>query len=126
MSGHRILVVEDEAIVAADIENKLRRLGYVVCGVAFSGEDAIRKAGDTKPDLVLMDVRLQGKMTGIEAASHIRKERDVPIVYVTAYTRVLLRDIPEREGKFLYVSKPFSLDELTRVLDTALSTPQCS
>ena len=85
----RILVVEDEAIVTADLRSKLERLGYIVCAVAFSGEDAIRQADETTPDLILMDVRLQGTMTGFEAAARIQKRRAVPVVYITAHAAVL-------------------------------------
>ena len=119
MGETRILVVEDEAIVAADLQSKLQRLGYVVCGIAFSGADAIRTASETAPDLILMDVRLQGNMTGLEAAVHIRERRDVPVVYITAYTDVL-GDAVERHEEVLYLSKPFSPSELKTVLAGAL------
>jgi PAS domain S-box-containing protein len=111
--------VEDEAIVAADLQSKLQHLGYVVCGIAFSGADAIRTASETTPDLILMDVRLQGNMTGLEAAVHIRKRRHVPVVYITAYTGVL-GDTVERHEKALYLSKPVSPSELKTVLADAL------
>jgi CheY-like chemotaxis protein len=120
MTEVRILVVEDEAIVSADLKSKLGRLGYVVCAVAFSGEDAIRKAEDTTPDLVLMDVRLQGSMSGFEAASCIRRGRDVPVVYITAHTGILEDAIEARE-KRLCLAKPFLPDELKKVLEAALT-----
>jgi CheY-like chemotaxis protein len=124
MGETRILVVEDEAIVAADLQSKLQRLGYVVCGIAFSGAEAIRKAGETRPDLVLMDVRLQGNMTGLEAASQIRESRRVPVVYITAYASFL--GAVERIEELLYVSKPFSAGQLKTALDAALhSTADC-
>ena len=119
MGEKRILVVEDEAIVAADLQLKLQRLGYVVCGIAFSGADAIRTASETTPDLILMDIRLQGNMTGLEAAVHIRKRHDVPVVYITAYTDILGE--VERREKVLYLSKPFSPSELKTVLACAFS-----
>src|SRR5690349_241483 len=119
MSGTRILVVEDEAIVTADLRSKLERLGYTVCAVAFSGEDAIRQAAETMPDLVLMDVHLQGDMTGFEAAARIRKRREVPVVYITAQTGVLENAVEARE-KLLCLAKPFVPGELKTVLETAL------
>lgn len=119
MAHNRILVVEDEAIIAADLRSKLQRLGYIVCSVAFSGEDAIRGAEETTPDLVLMDVRLQGKMTGFEAASRIRKRRDIPVVYITAYP-VLVPDAAETPEEVLWLAKPFSSVELKTVLAVAL------
>jgi CheY-like chemotaxis protein len=119
MADTRILVVEDEAIVTADLRSKLERLGYIVCAVAFSGEDAIRQADETTPDLVLMDVRLQGNMTGFEAAARIRKLRDVPVVYITAHTGIF-EDAVAVPEKLLFVAKPFLPGELKRVLETAL------
>jgi CheY-like chemotaxis protein len=119
----RILVVEDEAIISADLRSKVERLGYVVCGTAFSGEDAIRQANDTVPDVILMDVRLRGNMTGLEAASQIRKHQNVPVIYITAYAGVLPDSIKTSE-KFLCLSKPFSSNELKKVLDTALGPVQ--
>ena len=115
----RILLVEDEAIITADLRSKVERLGYVVCGTAFSGEDAIQQANDTVPDVILMDVRLRGKMTGLEAASQIRTRRDIPVIYITAYAGVL-PDTMNATEKLLCLSKPFSSHELKKVLDTAL------
>ena len=72
MTNARILIVEDEAIVAKSIENRLMRLGYAVPAIAFSGTEAIQKVAETRPDLVLMDIKLQGEMDGVEAAKEIR------------------------------------------------------
>jgi CheY-like chemotaxis protein len=119
MAVKRILVVEDEAIITADIRSKVERLGYLVCGTAFSGEEAIRKADNSAPDLILMDVRLRGNMSGLEAALQIRKRRDVPVIYITAYAGVLPEDVETHE-KLLCLSKPFSSGELKKVLDAAL------
>lgn len=119
MTAKRILVVEDEAIITADLRSKVERLGYVVCGTAFSGEDAVQKADDTAPDLVLMDIRLRGNMTGLEAASQIRKRRNVPVIYITAYAGVLPETAESRET-MLCLSKPFSSSELKKMLDRAL------
>jgi two-component system, response regulator PdtaR len=123
VTAKRILVVEDEAIITADLRNKVERLGYVVCGTAFSGEDAIQKADDTEPDLVLMDVRLRGNMTGIEAASQIRKRRNVPVIYITAYVG-FLPDTEETRDTSLWLSKPFSSSELKKILQSALNRVQ--
>jgi two-component system, response regulator PdtaR len=117
--GTRVLVVEDEAIVTADLRSKLERLGYIVCAVAFSGEDAIRRADETTPDLILMDVRLQGNMSGLEAATRIRARREIPVVYITAHTRVLEHAVYPGE-QLLCLAKPFLPGELKGVLETAL------
>ena len=80
-----ILVVEDESIVSKDIQLSLKRLGYNICGASATGEEAVYKAKETNPDLILMDIMLKGKLNGIEAAHIIREEMDVPIIYLTAY-----------------------------------------
>jgi CheY-like chemotaxis protein len=82
---HRVLVVEDQRLIAADIENTLKTLGYVVVGNVSSGEEAISKSAQVRPELVLMDVRLRGEMDGIQAAEIIRDRFNVPVVYLTAY-----------------------------------------
>ena len=84
-AARRILVVEDQRLIAADIENTLKKLGYVVVGNVSSGEDAISKSDQLRPELVLMDVRLRGDMDGIQAAAIIRDRYNVPVVYLTAY-----------------------------------------
>ena len=86
MADVRVLVVEDEAIVARDLQMRLRDLGYLVPAIAHTGNDAVRLAEEVVPDLVLMDINLDGKVDGIEAAAIIRQQRDIPVVYLTAYT----------------------------------------
>jgi CheY-like chemotaxis protein len=97
MTKVRIMVVEDEGIVAMDIRNRLRRLGYEVAGIAPSGEVAIKKAAaETHPDLVLMDIMLKGDMDGIEANTAIQKLINVPVIYVTASSDEKLSKEQER------------------------------
>ena len=86
MPQARILVVEDESIVARDIQKRLTNLGYAVVAVAASAEESIRQAIEKRPDLVLMDVVLKGAMDGVEAAEQIRSHFDIPLVYLTVYT----------------------------------------
>ena len=85
MEETKILIVEDEFIVANDIRNSLHSMGYVVTGIAASGEKAIRKAELEKPALVLMDIMLRGEMNGIEAAKQIHSQFNIPVVFLTAY-----------------------------------------
>ncbi|MCZ7372465.1 MAG: response regulator, partial [Candidatus Methanoperedens sp.] len=85
MEKIKILVVEDESIIAEDIRRSLENLGYSVPSVVSSGEAAINKAKEERPDLVLMDIMLKGKMDGIVAAGKIRSEFNIPTVYLTAY-----------------------------------------
>jgi DNA-binding NtrC family response regulator len=86
MTESRILIVEDEGILAKGLEVMLRRGGYALAGTAATGEEAVAMAAEAAPDLVLMDVRLRGEMDGIEAARRIRGERDIPVVYLTAFS----------------------------------------
>ena len=85
MSKAKILVVEDERITARNIQNQLKKLGYNVSAIASSGEEAIQKTAETYPDLVLMDIKLEGDMDGIQAAEQIRIRFDIPVIYLTAY-----------------------------------------
>jgi CheY-like chemotaxis protein len=84
MSEARIMIVEDERIVAEDIKEGLQNMGYAVTSVAKSGEMAIKMAENDRPDLVLMDIVLKGKMDGIETAKHFRSRFDIPVVYLNA------------------------------------------
>ena len=86
MGASRILIVEDEAIVALDLEGRLARMGYEAVGRATSGEDAIALALAHRPDLVLMDIRLSGEMDGISAADEIRRSIRAPVIFLTAYS----------------------------------------
>ena len=86
MKKAKILVVEDQSIVALNIRNKLINLGYTVPGTASTVEEAIRKAKLTNADLVLMDIMLKGDRDGIEAAREIKQQLKIPVLYLTAYT----------------------------------------
>jgi PAS domain S-box-containing protein len=116
----RILIVEDEALLALDLAQSLRDFGYEVAGTAARGDDAVRKALECKPDLMLMDINLQGELDGIDAYSQIREHLDIPVVYLTGYSE---RDVLERAKKtepYGYLGKPISLAELRSTLETAL------
>ena len=115
----RVLIVEDEQIVAADLEGKLKRIGHQVVGVAASGEEAIPVAEELRPELVLMDVRLQGPMDGTEAARRIQRLTGAPVVFITAFAEIFLRDPALMHPPGLCLSKPFSLHQLRAVLDAA-------
>ena len=103
----RLLVVEDEAIVAADLEDRLNRMGYHVVGTAESGEEAIEKARDLKPDLVFMDIMLKGGMDGIEAAALMREEQSVPVIFLTANSNDAIINRAKVSEPFAYLLKPF-------------------
>ena len=112
MAKARILVVEDETIVALDLETFLEQLGYTVTATVHSGEGAINKVAETHPDLVLMDIRLQGDMDGVEAARLIRTRFSVPIIYVTAYRNEADSDRAKAITHTSFVLKPFDQRDL--------------
>jgi PAS domain S-box-containing protein len=116
----KILVVEDEHIVAMDLMNRLRNLGYEVPDSASSGEEAIEKAARTRPDLVLMDIFLNGEMDGIQAAGQIRSRYNIPIIYLTAYADSNTLQRAKVTEPFGYVLKPFEERELLTTIEMAL------
>ena len=98
--GIRILIVEDELLVAKDIRKFLQGLDYDVPGIASSGQQAIDLANQCKPDLILMDIRLKGEMDGIEASETILKEMDAAIVYLTGQWDKSTRDRARKTAQF--------------------------
>jgi len=115
-----ILVVEDEALVARDVQNRLISQGYGIAGWATSGEDAIAEAEKSSPDLVLMDIRLKGKVDGIEAAEQIREKNDIPVVFVTALADDDTLDRAKVADPFGFILKPFSERDLHSTIELAL------
>jgi CheY-like chemotaxis protein len=116
----RILLVEDEEIIVADLMRTLRNEGYEIAGTAASGREAIEAAAASNPDLVLMDVRLRGSMDGIEAARRIRQTSEVPIVFVTANISVLALDMVKFPGRYGSLAKPFSPGKLRETIEAIL------
>lgn len=117
MASTRILIIEDESVVALDLASSLEKMGYRVVGQAARGLDAIQAAADLYPDLVLMDIHLKGEMDGIEAAEQIRARNDIPVIFLTAHAdedTLLRARVTEPFG---YLLKPF--DE--RALDSNIS-----
>lgn len=120
MACEKILIVEDEAITASDLQWHLGRLGYQISAVAASGDEAVRIADEMNPDLVLMDVRLSGAMDGVEASRRIQAKRPVPILYLTAYPDVFLKSPTEMGQPNICITKPFSSSVLQRSIEIAL------
>ena len=114
------MVVEDEQIIALDIVNKLKKIGYSIAGMADSGKEAIDKAGKTRPDLVLMDIALKGKMSGVAAAREIYKRFGIPVVYLTAYMDEKSRGSIKESEPFGYILKPCQEKILDITLEMAL------
>lgn len=120
MEKIRILIVEDEGLIARDIENMVKNADYEVCGVVSTGEEAIEKAKKTQPDLILMDIILRGNMDGVEAAERIRDHFNIPVIYLTAHTDENTLDrakLTEPQG---YTLKPVEQKELLTVIEMAL------
>ena len=120
MKGSQILVVEDESIVAEDIRRTLQDLGYVVFAVVPSGEEAVKVVEENIPDLILMDIVLQGEMDGIETAEKIRSQFNVPIVYLTAYSDEKILERAKVTEPYGYIIKPFKERELHINIEIAL------
>ncbi len=118
----RILVVEDEFAVAMELQDRLESLGYTVVAHELRGREAVDRARETDPDLVLMDVRLDGPMDGIEAARKIRKAQPVPVVFVTAYSDDDTLERATDTAPFGYIVKPFEERELYAAVEVALHT----
>ena len=119
-SRARVLIVEDESIVAMDLKNSLKILGYEVVGTAATGEEAIARANETRPDLVLMDIILKGDMDGVEASEVIRARHDIPIIFLTACADDMTLQRAKVTEPLGYLLKPFDEWELHGHIDVAL------
>jgi len=120
MASTNILVVEDEVIVAKDIQRSLEKLGYTVVGIANTGDKAIDLATKHKPDLILMDINIQGDKTGIETAGIIREDRAVPVIYLTAYADDDTLKKAKVTQPYGYLLKPFKEIDLRTNIEMAL------
>ncbi len=116
-----VLIVEDESIVALDLKLQLQELGYRVVGVAASGEEALELVGRKAPDLVLMDVRLQGAMDGIAAAEVIRREHGLPLIFLTSHSDDDTVQRAARTAPYGYLTKPYQIRELRAGIEVALT-----
>lgn len=112
MAKIKILIVENETIVAVDLKKKLEEFGYQVPAITSSGEDAIQKAIETQPDLILMDIKLKSAKEGIETASEIRSLMDVPVLYLTTFASNELLECAKLTEPYGYILKPFNERDL--------------
>ncbi len=117
---HRILIVEDENIVGLDIQKRLQRMGYEALEVLSTGQQAVEYVEREQPDLILMDIQIQGDIDGIEAARRIRERFDVPIVYLTAFSDETTLQRAKATEAFAYVLKPFKDRDLYSSIEFAL------
>ncbi|MDB6027716.1 MAG: two component system response regulator [Verrucomicrobiales bacterium] len=120
MSKAKILIVEDEAITGMDVQRRLQRLGYEVAGRCETGTDAIRKARETLPDVILMDINLKDDVDGITAAEIINAERRTPTIFVTAYSDEKTLERAKITEPFGYLLKPVEERELQITIEVAL------
>jgi CheY-like chemotaxis protein len=120
MSKTRVLVVEDESIIAMDIVATLKKLGYEVTATVPSGEQAISEVEEDKPDLILMDIVIKGEMDGIETAEQIRSRFSIPVVYLTAYADEKTLERAKITGPFGYITKPFQDTDLRVAVEIGL------
>jgi len=116
----RILIAEDDAILALRIRKTIESMGYEVAGLAATGEDAVRMAEELRPDVALMDVRLRGEMSGVAAAASIHQQAGTPVIFVTAYSDGALIEEASRTGPYAYLTKPIRDRELYASIETAL------
>jgi PAS domain S-box-containing protein len=117
---NRIMLVDDEAIITMQLEKRLASMGYEVVGIASSGEQSLHLARELKPDLVLMDIVMPGDVDGIEAASRIRSELDIPIVFLTAFADETYLERAKGADPFGYLVKPFHEKEVHASIEVAL------
>jgi DNA-binding NarL/FixJ family response regulator len=117
----RILIVEDESIVAANLQQALQAAGYEVVGRVASGAAAIDLASHENPDLILMDIQLTGALSGIDAAREIWRTQQIPVVYCTAHADVDTLKQATTTENYGYVVKPFHVDAVRAAIDLALA-----
>lgn len=120
MSNERVLIVEDEKIIAIDLQRRLERFGYVVIGTAGEGYEAIDLAIKHNPDIILMDIMLSGPMDGIETAKAISLAQNIPLIFLTAYTDEKTLERAKEVEPYGYILKPFKERELYTTIDIAL------
>jgi CheY-like chemotaxis protein len=119
-ANNKILIVEDDVIISHIIELQLKKLGYIVSGIAANGQDAITLMNNTNPDAILMDIFLDGKMDGIEAAKIIKEKFNIPIIFLTAYSDDNVLERIRTIQSAQYVLKPFTNEDLRIALKLSL------
>src|SRR3954470_17390215 len=120
MSGARILVIEDESLVAEEIAMRLKRLGHEASAITDNGEDAFAYARVVRPDMALVDIHIKGALNGIEVARRLHDEFDIPVVFLTAHADAATLKEATQTEPFGYIIKPFDTPALAATLETAL------
>jgi len=115
-----IMIVEDDKIAALDISTMVKKLGHRVCAIASSGEEALESLKEIRPDLILMDIVLDGEIDGIEAVAAIMEVLDIPVIYITAHTDDATRERAGKTGASGFLSKPVDRAALETAIQEAL------
>lgn len=121
MTPKKVLIVEDEAIVAMSLSRALPRLGYDVCRVYASGDEALEHYDNVRPDIILMDIHLAGTLDGIQTAERIRHRDNVPIVFMTGYDINEIRERTTHIPNIAHVGKPVGIQTLANVIESVLA-----
>jgi DNA-binding NarL/FixJ family response regulator len=114
------MVVDDEAVIVLRLQQRLTSMGFDVTGVAYSGEEAVETARDLRPDLILMDIMIPGKLDGIAAAKIVKAELDIPVVFLTAHSEDKIIERAKQAEPYGYILKPFQDRELKATVEIAL------
>ncbi len=117
----KILIVEDEFIIALDLQMRLENLGYYVSGIALNGKEAIKQIGVKTPDLILMDLQLNGEMKGIDVAQQIYDHYNIPVIYITGSHDDSILDKAKQTYPIGFVNKPFYETEIQNLIETVLN-----
>lgn len=120
MEEIKVLIVEDENIIALNIKKKLKSFGYAVPAIVSTGEEAVKMAEIISPDLILMDIMLKGDMDGVKAAEEIKKRFSIPVIYLTAYSDDKVLDRAKVTEPYGYIVKPFKAIDLRSNIEMAL------
>jgi len=117
---HRVMVVDDEAVITTQLEERLASMGYAVVGAASSGEEALEMAKQVEPDIILMDIVMPGTLDGIDAAKEVREKLDIPVIFLTAYADDRLVKKASHVGPFGYIVKPYQEREIRAAIEVAI------
>ena len=116
----KVLVVEDEVVIALRLEQLLTNMGYNVIGLSYSGEDALEKVRSLRPEIILMDIILQGKLDGIAVAEIVKLEFNIPVIFLTAFSEDNIIERSKKAEPFGYILKPFQDHEIKAAIEVAL------
>lgn len=115
----KILIIEDEVFIGLSLEAELSRAGYDITGIAATGDEAIRKAAETVPDILLMDIHLAGDMDGLEAAKTIRENGDTPVIFMSGYADEIIQVRADSFNPIAFLIKPVKMQQLIQILNDA-------